>query len=97
MAGRELKPDAFAPQRHAAAREAPLFLTFDRARLGEDQIAALDAWRARAALGQPKEACLAAAIAAYREHHPDLPRTDAIAAIVRLYLELDMRRRADRD
>ena len=88
--------DALAAQRQAAAPKPPLFLTFDRSLLGDDQIAALDAWRARAVLGHPREACLAAAIAAYREHHPDLPRTDAIAAIVRLYLELDMRRRGGR-
>jgi hypothetical protein len=88
--------DAPAAQRRAAAPKPPLFLTFDRALLGDDQIAALDAWRAGAALGRPREACLAAAIAAYREHHPGLPRTDAIAALVRLYLELDMRRRDGR-
>jgi hypothetical protein len=95
MTEREPKPEAFAARLRAGGPAAPLFVAVDRALLGDDEAAALDAWRDGAAQGRPKEACLAAAIAAYRGHHPELPRDEAIAAIVRLYLELDMRRRAE--
>jgi hypothetical protein len=83
-------------RRWNTAIDAPLLLTVDRGRLRPDEMAALDAWRDRAVLGQPREACLAAAIAAYWSHHPALPRSEAIAAIVRLYLDLDLDRRAGR-
>jgi hypothetical protein len=70
-----------------------LYLTFDCTQMGADQMAAPDAYRACTAVGQPEEACLAEAIAPYREQHPGIPAEAAIAAVTRLFRELDLLQR----
>jgi hypothetical protein len=55
--------------------------------LGADQLATIDAYRARSALGEGEETCLAAAIDAYLRHHPGMPRAEATAAVTRVLFE----------
>jgi hypothetical protein len=62
-------------------------LTFSGAPLGADQLAMLDAYRARTALGDGEPACLDSAIAAYLAHHPGMPRTEAAEAVARVLFE----------
>jgi hypothetical protein len=61
-------------------------LTFSGGPLGADQLATIDAYRARSALGEGEETCLAAAIDAYLRHHPGMPRAEA-AAVTRALFE----------
>jgi hypothetical protein len=62
-------------------------LTFSGGPLGADQLATIDTYRARSALGEGEEACLVAAVDAYLAHHPGMPRAEAASAVTRVLFE----------